>query len=82
MLSVTKALLKNFIVQLFQAVGLRNRDHVIAPCIAHYSFNSPFLITAAGIAEAGFKTVIRPELAEAFLLNAVPPAQHLLHRCR
>src|ERR1700690_2250785 len=81
-ITVRDALPKNLLVQLFQAGGLRYRDHVIAPCIADQSFNAAFLIAAVGIAKTGFKAVVSLELAESRLLYAITTSQHLLHRCR
>ncbi len=37
------------------------------------------LMTAVGIAKTGFKAVVCLELPDSLLLNAIPPAQHLLY---
>ena len=60
---VGDALPENLLVELLQAPGLRNRNHVIAPCKADQPLNPALFVAAVGIAETGFKTVIRLELA-------------------
>ena len=74
-ISVSNALPRNLLVKLFQAGGLRYRDHIIAPCIADQLFNSAFLIPAVGIAGPSFKAVVGLELAESRLL---PPSKAVI----